>query len=225
VSQVFGSRVLPPPGELPGPVSDAVTAWREASERATKARVNLGRARREDLPAAKRRDVEQAADALEAGRREPGPTNERKALDRIAGLERQASAAELVARRADARMVERIEEHAEEIGKLADERLAAARSDYLAAVGDLEASIGRLVEAVALRTWAADPQASWKVRGLRPVPIMQHSSDGASVDSVIAGLREVIEPPKRKPIPSPFSVPAPEPEVPAPVEPAPAPGS
>jgi hypothetical protein len=57
---------------------------------------------------------------------------------KIAGLERQAGAAELVARRAGVRMDEAIAEAADEIAKLTEQKRGEARAAYVQAVDDLE---------------------------------------------------------------------------------------
>ena len=114
-----------------------------------------------------------------------------------------------------------IEKRASAIAHAAQKRLSAAREKYLGAIDDLEASIEELRTAYALKTWSADPSSSWKARGVRPVPIALYVSD-PDVGAVIDALREVVEPPRRPSMPSPFTVAAPQAEAQPEVEPAPA---
>jgi hypothetical protein len=210
VTQVFGSRQLPPPSLLPGKVSDAVEAWRGAAKDAAEAKAALGHHRRAALPAARREDIEQYAAALESGKPPPKRgTHEERADQKLRELERQAAAAELVESRARARMDERISEHAGAIAHAAEKRAAEAKRDFLAAIDALEAASERLREATAFQIWAKDTGAPWKLRALRGVPIPRHSSDAPDLGSVVSALREVVEPPRRPSIPSPFTVAAP----------------
>ena len=101
--------------------------------------------------------------------------------------------------------------------------MAAARAAYVGALDVLESAVGELSEGMALSNWASDPSASFKVRGLRAVPLSP-TADRAMVDVVLAALRELVEPRQRPSMRSPFSGPAPDPEAPA-VEPTPAPAA
>jgi hypothetical protein len=210
----FGSRQLPPPSLLPAQVCDVIAAHNEAVERVREARATLTRARRDDLAAAKRADTERAADEIERGKAPGRPQNEERALDKIAALERQVGAAELVERRALERMDEVISAHADQIREGADERLARARAAYLETLDALEAVVSDLVVALALHRWAGNPSVSYKQSGLRPVPIPRHSSDGVRFASAVAGLRELVPSPVAA-VAGPESTPAAEPSAPA----------
>lgn len=217
MTQVFGSRQLPPPSLLPGKVSDAVEAWRGAAKDAAEAKAELGNHRRVAIPAARREDVEAHAAALEAHKPPPkSGANEQRAHQRLAQLERQAAASELVESRARARMDERISEQAGAIAHAAERRMAEAKKRFLSAIDDLEASVEELTTAIALKAWSEDPSQSYKQRGLRNVPVPQHSDDGPDIGMVVGALRQVLEPRHRPPMPSPFGVRQPQ------AEPAPA---
>jgi hypothetical protein len=207
-----GTRALPPAESLPEEVKEAVTAYERARLATGKAQAQLGNHRRVDVPQARQRDVEAAADALENGKPAPEPKHERAALDKLGGLERSVSAAELVERRSAQRMNETIEAHADSIGKAASERTIKAVGDYLTAVDALEQAVNDLHQARALSAWAGEPNASFKLRAALPVPLVLHSSDPPDVGPVIAGLREAIEPPTRAPMPSPLGSPAEQPD-------------
>lgn len=206
MSQTFGTRALPPAESLPKEVKEAVAAFEKAREATGQAHADLGNHRRVGVTQAKQRDIEAAADALEKGKSAPDPQHERAALDRLAGLERAVSAAELVERRSLQRLNEAIEAHADSIGKLAGERTVQAVNDYLTAVDDLERAVADLNEARALSSWAAEPTGMYKLRTGLAVPVPQHGND-PDVSAVLAGLREAIEPPQRQPLPSPFGAP------------------
>lgn len=100
MAQTFGTRELPPKELLPGPVADAVTAWRGACEDAGKARAALGQHKRVGMRQARQRDIEAHAAALEAGKAPPTPgTHEERAHQKLSDLERALAAAELVPER------------------------------------------------------------------------------------------------------------------------------
>ena len=206
--QTFGTRTLPPPSLLPEEVSEAVGAYGRARLATGKAQTDLSHHRRVGVPQARERDVEAAADALEDGKQSPEPKHERNALDKLAGLERSVSAAELVEQRSGQRLDAVIEATSDQIAKAASERTVRAVNDYLTAVDALEQAVADLSEARALSAWASEPSASYKLRAALPVPLVLHSSDPPDVGPVIAGLREAIEPPKRALLPSPFGAPA-----------------
>jgi hypothetical protein len=211
-------RRLPPTDSLPGKVRDTITAYSEAAERARSAATKVAQARRVELPQAKQRDVEDAADALEAGKQTPERTHEERMAGRIAEMERQQEAAELVADRCRVRMDQAIKAHSDQIERAAAERVEKAKSGYLGALDALEKAVADLIEGKALAAWARDPLLPYTLRGLRRAPIVPASSDGVAVDAVIAALRQVLDPPQRPRKPSPFGGPAPT----APSEPAPA---
>jgi hypothetical protein len=80
MAQTFGVKVWPPPVLQPGAVRDRLAAYREAQDRVAKLAAELGDAQRLGLPEAKRRDLEGAADAVEAGRPGPKTSHEAKLL-------------------------------------------------------------------------------------------------------------------------------------------------
>lgn len=95
----FGTGSLPPASLLPGEVADRISAHGQARDRVAKAQAELGSARRVGLPQARQRDIEAAADAVERNKPAPKPVHEAKAVAKIASLERDVAAAELVERR------------------------------------------------------------------------------------------------------------------------------
>jgi len=211
MSQVFGSRVLPPPSVLPGKVSDAVEAWRSAQERSTQAQAVLAKHKRDALPAARRKDVEAHADSIEQGSTPPKRgAHEERALSKLVELERAVEASQLVQQRAYARMNAAIEERGGDISHLAEKRASEAKERYLAAIDQLAEAVEELRQAFAFKTWASDTSASYKARGLRAVPVPQHGNE-PDIGSVLGALRDVIEAPRKPGIPSPFTAPAPEP--------------
>jgi hypothetical protein len=112
--------------------------------------------------------------------------------------------------RARARMDQRIEEHRGEIVSTAEARLAKAKHAYLGSLGELEQAIGELSAALAIKRWADDPSASYRLRGLRPVDRLVGEP---TVDVVLDALRALIGPPRSAVMPSPFGAAPVEPEV------------
>jgi hypothetical protein len=219
---MYGTRSLPPASLLPGEVADRITAHGQARDRVAKAQAELGSARRIGLPQARQRDIEAAADAVEANRPAPKTNHEAKLLTKMQGLEQQIAAAELVQQRCLARLNAAVEEHAAQIGHEAERRLGRAKQDYLDAIERLAGASEALTEAVAFKNWSAQPESSFKQRGLRNVPIARHAYEGPDIGMVLDGFRRVMEPRQRPSIPSPFAVPAPQPEPDPKVEPTPA---
>jgi hypothetical protein len=121
------------------------------------------------IAAARRRDVEQHAAAIEAGAKPPKAEHERRADQKLGELERAVAAAALVEERCYQRMNSRIEEHRAEIASTAEARLAQAKHAYLGSLSELEQAIGELSAALAIKSWADDPSASYRLRGARPV--------------------------------------------------------
>lgn len=200
--QMFGTRTLPPPSLLPHDVARAVEALRGAQARTREAKRSVGQQRRVGVPAARQRDVEATADALERGTKDPGPKHERQAVEKLADLERSSGAAELVERRARQRLDETIAAHADQINEQAGERMKAAIKAYTSALDRLDEALAELSQAVALSEWAKDPQSfaqAARVAGagagsLRRRPWRRRA---------VAAMRRAIEPPQRRPIPSP----------------------
>jgi hypothetical protein len=157
--QMFGTRTLPPPSLLPHDVARAVEALRGAQARTREAKRSVGQQRRVGVPAARQRDVEATADALERGTKDPGPKHERQAVEKLADLERSSGAAELVERRARQRLDETIAAHADQINEQAGERMKAAIKAYTSALDRLDEALAELSQAVALSEWAKDPQS------------------------------------------------------------------
>jgi hypothetical protein len=211
MAPTYGERVLPAPQDLPAEVADKIAAHGEATTRAHETQTALGSARRVELPAAKARDVEQHAAAIERGERPPKPVHEAKAVVKIAALERELSARELVTERCRLRMNEAIAEHGDRIAHAAEARLARARRQYSEALDGFEVAVAELAKASALSVWSKDTSAMYKERAGPVVPVVQHSSDGVSMTEVVAALRAAIEPKRPRGIPSPFAVPAAEP--------------
>jgi hypothetical protein len=112
--------------------------------------------------------------------------------------------------RARARMDERIEEHRGEIVSTAEARLAKTKHAYLGSLGELEQAIGELSAALAIKRWADDPSASYRLRGLRPVGRLVGEP---TVDVVLDALRALIGPPRSAVMPSPFGAAPVDPEV------------
>jgi hypothetical protein len=220
MAQMFGTRVLPPAELVPGEVSDAIEAWREACERSAKARAELGGHRRTGLAAARGKDVEEHARALEQQTAPPkGGKHEGRAIQRLSELERGLAACELVEQRAYARMNQRIAEHSGEVVQLSEKRASKAKQDYLAALADLAAAVEELRTALALKNWAGDPSASYRARGLG-VPVERHADSEPSIESVLDALRAALEPRRSPTLPSPFGVVQAQPEPEASPEPS-----
>jgi hypothetical protein len=57
--------------------------------------------------------------------------------------------------------------------------------------------------ASALTSWAGDPAAPYKERGIRALPLPPRAEE-PTIDVVIHALREVVEPRERALMPSPF---------------------
>jgi hypothetical protein len=212
MTQTFGVKVWPPPELLPGAIRDRLTAFGEARDRVAKAQAQLGNVRRVELPEAQRRDLEGAADAVEAGRPASKVSHEQKVAQKIAGLEHEIQVAELVETRCLARLNGAVEEHAAQISHEAERRMGEARKRFLSTVDELATAADAVREALALKVWAAQPSMNWKVRSVG-VPIERHADAEPDIDSVLAALRVALEPRRRPPMPSPFgTVPAPEPQ-------------
>jgi hypothetical protein len=98
-----------------------------------------------------------------------------------------------------------IAEHPGEIAQSAEVRIGRARDAYLTAVDALEAAVGDLATAQALRSWANDPRSLYKERSGAAVPLVIHSSDPLPVADVIDALRQALEQQPQRPwLPSPF---------------------
>jgi hypothetical protein len=221
-SQIYGTRPLPPPELLPGEIRDTIAAYSGALDAARRAKAAVGEQRRVGLAQAKARDLEAGADALEAGKGLPAPTYQQKARDKLAALERNAESAELVAERCRVRMDTAITDSAEEIAAQANVRLQRARNNYLAALDAVEEAAGDLATAAALVAWVRDPQSSWKLRAVM-APLPASSESRQTVNVLLGAMRQAVEPARRKPVPSPFSVPADDPR--AKTAPAPRPAA
>jgi hypothetical protein len=220
MSTMFGQRSLPPAEAVPPAVSDAITAWREAQARTGRAQAALGEHRRIGIAQARGKDIEQHAAAIEAGTAPPkSGAHEQRANQKLAQLEREVAAAELVEERCRQRMDERIGEHQAEIVSTAEARFSRARHDYLASLSEVERAIGELVAALAIKSWADNPTASYRLRGLRPVDRLMGEPP---VSDVIDALRALLEPKRPQYMPAPFrAAPVEEPKG----EPEPAAGS
>jgi hypothetical protein len=214
MTQTFGTVQLPPANLLPGQIGDRLTALAEARQRLGDVQLALGNAKRIELAAARQRDIEAAADATERGERLPKGTAEAKVVAKIAGLEREASAARLVVQRCEVRLREAIEENREAIGRDAEGKLSDARKRYSDTIDKLDGIIADLAEALALATWSRDPAQSYRVRGLQTESPSTRTQ--VPLGELIAMLRSVGQPPRRAPLPSPFAVPAVEQPAPAP---------
>jgi hypothetical protein len=68
-------------------------------------------------------------------------------------------------------------------------------------LGELEQAIGELGAALAIKRWADDSSASYRLRGLRPVDRLVGEP---TVDVVLDALRALIGPPRSAVMPSPF---------------------
>jgi hypothetical protein len=211
MAQTFGVKGWPPAALLPNEVADKISALAQAQARVAKLHAELGGAQRIGLPQAKRRDLEAAADAVEDGKAAPKVNHEQKVAQKIAGLEHEIQVAELVEQRCLARLNATVEEHASAISQEAERQMAEARRAYESAIDQLEAAAELVTTAVAFKNWSAQPESSYKQRGLRNVPIARHS-DEPDVAAVIDGLRRVMEPRQRPSIPSPFPAPQADPE-------------
>jgi hypothetical protein len=211
MTQTFGVKAWPPPSLLPAAVADKISAHAEARDRVGKLQAQLGNATRIELPQAKQRDVTAAADAVEAGRPAPKTSHGAKVLTKMQGLEQQIAAAQLVQQRCLSRLNGAVAEHATQISHEAEKRMARAKAAYAEALDSLATVVEELREAVALRSWSADPSTSFKVRGVS-VPIERHADSEPSVDAVLDAMRRALEPRRSPTLPSPFPAPMPEAE-------------
>jgi hypothetical protein len=222
---MFGSRVLPPPADLPARVRDAVAAREDSQRKLSEAQAELGNHERVGLPMARQNDIEEHARASEEGK--PAPKrgqHEERAVRKLDELQRSVEANSLVLKRATERVDERIAEHRDAINHAAQKRLGDARKDFLRAVDDLDAATAELAMAQALVAWVGDTTLPFKLRAGPTLPsLTSPAGDALGIGTVIAALRSIFEPRPAHRIPSPFGVatellPQPTPDAPTPAE-------
>lgn len=189
---------LPPTDLIPvKALRDAVERYESAhraSNVAAQQVVQVGKER----TAAEDADRKLYADAIEAGKSDPGCPNVDAHEQKLADASRYADAQAEVRARAQAALLKAFEEHGDELEAKITETLDEARADLLAAVDALEAKKNALAIAKSLDAWA-----SGRSRRFNPTPSggkVRVGSHDIAVDALIDALRTYVEPPAPRPV-------------------------
>ncbi len=170
----------------------AIDAYQSARASARDARKDLVRFERE-RESALQRDIEATADALSAGKRDPAGKHLAAFEAKLADLQRQVAALELLERRKVAELTTTFAEHRAEWQAELDRQLADVRIERDLALDAAEALHGKLATVYALRGFAREPQryrgAQAYVRQMRMPRV--GDGDAVEVSGAFAALRNV----------------------------------
>jgi hypothetical protein len=190
---------IPPAEAIEHP---AIRAAAEAYERA-QAAAHLARreltAQEQARPAADAADREAYADALAAGKRDPGTKHGDAADRRITDARRYAEALELVERRALDALAEAVDDGQEAWNASTTAKRDTAREQVAATLDTLAAKLGELSQLDALVRFTEGRTPSFQA-GTTPTPAELRSNERVSISTALAVLHRAAaapEPPRK----------------------------
>lgn len=150
----------PPASAIPESLPElraAVAAWEKAALEAKQSDREMIRLERTGRAQAERADAEQLAAALVKREKDPGGRHVTKYERDLASARRAAAARAIVERDAWAQVQKMFDEHGAALQKQTEDQAAKLRTQYLAAVDELERRHAALSSALAWSTFFADP--------------------------------------------------------------------
>lgn len=189
---------MPPPAAIEHEeIRAAVEAWQAAQLTASTASHDAFRLSQERSHALEKDNLA-AADAIEAGRADPGQKNTDAADRLIANANRKAAATEIVAGRALDSLRVVIDRDAGRWAVMANDRLDAARRKWTALLDEVAVVGAELSEATAVASYTEFGR--WKPGAhANQVPLRRGGGNTASLTDVIFGLAALAAPPAPRP--------------------------
>ena len=147
-------------------------------------------------------DRQAYADAVEAGKPDPGPKRTKAHDEKHAAAVRRSEAVEIALERSRTRLLEAMDEHRDELRDAAEKRVAQSRAALRAGLDDLLIRHGELQQALALAGWARSfpEQIRWAPGKYAAQVSMPRSEAGqVPAEQLLTALRASADPPPARP--------------------------
>lgn len=189
---------LPPeiPHKRIAAAADEYTRRQEEFQTVRQDEVELEQTREQAVEA----DRQAYADAVEAGKPDPGPKHAKAHEDKLADAVRRSEAVEVALERSHDRLLAAADEHRDELRAAVEKRVSQSRAALTSAIDEATARHADLQHALALSAWVKDfpGKARWAPSKYASVVHLGSGQQGG-VAEVLAAVRVLAQPPPRRP--------------------------